>query len=71
MQALQTFTCVCLCVSLVNIQFAQIIMKRNNKLSVFRRFIDHKNPCVKFAYYRGDIFSTEMPLMYPTAVKHL
>jgi hypothetical protein len=44
-------TCVCVSVSLVNTQFAQIILKRNNnKLGVFRQSIIHKDPCVKFAY---------------------
>ena len=42
---------VCVSVSLVNTQFAQIILKRNNnKLGVFRQSIIHEDPCVKFAY---------------------
>ena len=37
---------------------------------MFRQFMNHKNPCINFAYYRGDILSNEIALIYPTTVKH-
>jgi hypothetical protein len=66
--------CVRVCVSVVNIRFTQIILKRNNKLCsdniYIYIYIYHKNTCINFAYYRGDILSNEIPLIHPTTVKH-